>query len=175
MNENSKLLGIKSIFEMLGIIAVVISLVLVWLETRQNRILAEVNFEMTITQNRILANQNIVNYPDIWVKGCANDSLSPEEAVIFRAMIDDKNALFLYKVSKAIKLGDPATMSVEMADFVDFLYRNPGARAVWSEMEETLVLGRQKQNVPYVAGDWYQGIKAGLEKLDQLNTESTWQ
>ena len=168
MNSNTNNLQIvKSIFEIFGIVAVVISLILVWKETKQNRILAEINFEMTITQNRILANQTIADHPDIWVKGCVADSLSAGEAAIFKAMIDDKNALSLYKVSKAIKLSDYNTLWVEMADFVDFLHQNPGARQVWTDIETTLVSGRKRQHVPYVANEWYEGVIDGLRKLDQ--------
>jgi hypothetical protein len=55
--------------EILGIISVIVSLILLWHETRQNRILGEISFEMTITQNRIMANQTIVNNADIWIRG----------------------------------------------------------------------------------------------------------
>lgn len=168
MSEPSNLLKVKTVFEIIGITTVIVSLILVWQEIKQNRILAEINYEMIITQNRIMANQTMVTQPGVWVRGCAKDSLSTEEKVIFRAMIEDKNALAFYKWVKALRLKDSPTMWIEVADFVGFLHENPGARAVWMDMEGSLVASRQKQGTPYTGNDWYEWVKGGLEKLDQL-------
>lgn len=171
MEKFTSLHVFKRIFEVLGIIAVVISLILVWIETKQNRILAEINYEMTITQNRVMANQTIASHPEVWVKGCANDSLSKEDMAIFRAMVDDRNAIAYYKVVKGVRLQNYSSMRVDIADFVNFLNQNPGAKAVWLDMEESLIASRKKQNAPDIANDWYTSVKTGLDNLDRINAD----
>jgi hypothetical protein len=162
---------IKSVVEMIGITAVVISLFLVWKETEQNRILAEANFDLMIAQNSLMANQAIAEYPDVWLRGCANDSLSPEELIIFKAMVINKNDVTFYRIIKSMRLKETGTSQSDWADFVGFLHDNPGARKVWAEREETLISYREELNIPGV-NTWYLDIQAKLEELDR-QAEST--
>lgn len=170
MARQSRLQKFKSIFETLGIISVIISLILVWQEIRQNRILSEISFEMTITQNRIMANQGIANNADIWTRGCASDSLSIKEKAIFDAMIEDRNELAFYRVNRYYKLNDELSAKVIEADFVGFLHRNPGARNVWRNHEEEIVSNRRLLGVHPVEF-WYDSVVQGLEKLDGFDVQ----
>ena len=165
MAKRSRLQKLKSFFEIIGMIAVIVSLILVWQEMKQNRILSEISFEMTITQNRIIANQTIANNADIWLRGCANDSLSNKEMVIFKAMIEDKNELAFYRVNRYYKLNDELSAKVIEADFIGFLHRNPGAREVWRNHEEGIISNRKGLDV-HLVDFWYDIVIQGLEKLD---------
>ncbi len=161
---------VKSVFEILGIVAVVISLLLLRQEIVQNQVLAEINYEMTITQNRIIANQTIAEHSDIWVRGCANDSLSIEEMVIFKAMIDDRNTLAFYNAIKGTRLYDTIMASIELADFAGFLHENPGARKVWKQYEEKVISNRKILGSP--SSDlWYTEVTKALEILDGLEPQ----
>ena len=112
MVKRLRLQKLKSIFETLGIISVIITLILVWQEMRQNRILSEISFEMTITQNKIIANQAIANNADIWIRGCANDSLGTKEMAVFEAMIEDRNEFAFYRVNRYYNLNDALSARV---------------------------------------------------------------
>ena len=158
---------LKGTFEALGMIAVIISLILVWQEMRQNRVLSEISFEMTITQNKIIANQTIANNADVWFRGCANDSLSANEELIFQAMIEDKNELAFYRVNRYYHLNDESSAKVIEADFIGFLHRNPGARKVWRTHEEAIIANRAKLDV-HLVDVWYKNIVQGLQQLDNL-------
>lgn len=140
--------------EILGIISVIVSLILLWHETRQNRILGEISFEMTITQNRIMANQTIVNNADIWIRGYANDSLSSKEMGIFKAVIEDKNEFAFFRAGRYLKLDDDAFTNVIRADFVGFLHRNPGAGEVRKNHEVENISNRKSQAVQLV-DSWF--------------------
>ncbi len=168
MAKRLRLQKFKSIFETLGIISVIITLILVWQEMRQNRILSEISFEMTITQNKIIANQAIANNADIWVRGCANDSLSAIEIAIFEAMIEDRNELAFYRVNRYYNLNDALSAKVLEADFIGFLHRNPGARQVWRDHEEVMIANRRVLDVHSVEF-WHDTVVQGLEKLDKVN------
>lgn len=170
MDKRSRLQKLKRISEILGILAVIVSLILVWQEMRQNRILSEISFEMTITQNRIIANQTIANNADIWFRGCANDSLSTKEKIIFEAMIEDRNELAFYRVNRYYKLNDELSAKVIEADFIGFLHRNPGARKVWRNHEEEVISNRRLLDV-HLVDFWYDIVIEGLEKLDEVNIQ----
>lgn len=157
---------IKSTVEILGIISVVISLFLVWQETQQNRMLAEANFDLLIAQNTILANQTITQYPDIWRRGCANDSLTTKEMTIFRAMIENKNDVAFYRIIKSLRLKAFDSSHSDWADFVGFLHQNPGARKVWMEREESFNNYRAILEVKG-ANTWYRDVNGGLGTLDK--------
>lgn len=167
MNKIFTLANIKSVVEMIGITAVVFSLFFLWKETEQNRILAEANFDLMIAQNNMLVNQTIVEHPDVWMRGCANDSLSAKEMVIFKAMVISRNDLAYYRVVQSLRLKEKGTSQAAWADFVGFLHDNPGARKVWTEREETLYSYREQLNLQGIVS-WYQDITAQLEALDKL-------
>jgi len=162
--------NIKSVVEMIGITAVVVSLFFVWKETEQNRILAEATFDLMIAENSLLANQTITEHPDVWMRGCANDSLSAEEMVIFKAMVINKNDVTFYRVVQSLRLKETGTSQSSWADFVGFLHDNPGARKVWTEREETLNSYRKQLNLQE-ANTWYLDIKAQLETLDNIENK----
>lgn len=165
MNYLQGLEKVKSIVEVAGIVAVVLSLLLLWKETEQNRILAEANFDLMIAQNSLLANQTISENPDVWLKGCVNDSLSPEEMVIFKAMVENKNDVTYYRIIKSLRLKESYASHSDWADFVGFLHRNPGAKKIWMQREETLDSNRKSLNVN--SNKWYMDVKAGLEALEK--------
>ena len=166
MEKSSWFHTVKSIAELLGIITIVISLLLVGQELKQNRQIALADSDMVYTQNTILANQQIAQYPDIWLRGNAGDSLTSAEAVIYETLLANKNDLFILKHAQALRLKDPENAYTLSIDFIGFLHRNPGARKVWAERELLLIRNRERFGVDLAEG-WYQGIKAGLEELDQ--------
>ncbi len=169
MSQSPRLNNIKSLIETFGILAVVVSLFLVWQETQQNRTLAEANFDLMITQNVLLANQTIAAYPSIWLRGCAGDSLSAEEKIIFETMVHNKADLAFFRIIKSMRLKEYNSSTIDFVDFVGFLHRNPGAKAVWSKREETLTFYRKKQYVDHdeFSKKWISDVKVALEKLDQ--------
>jgi len=165
----SKIIGlekIKGFVEIIGIIAIVISLFLVWREMEQNRILAEANFDLMIAQNSLLANQTIAENPDVWLRGCTNDSLSSDEMVIFKALVANKNDVAYYRVIKSLRLKESYASHSDWADFVGFLHQNPGAREIWSKREETLNTYRQNLKVEGT-NSWYRDIIETLDALDE--------
>ncbi|MCB0667939.1 MAG: hypothetical protein KDC80_19065 [Saprospiraceae bacterium] len=162
----SKIERIKSFVEIIGIVSVVISLVLVWKEMEQNRILAEANFDLMITENSLLANQTIAENPDVWLRGCADDSLSAPELVTFKAMVVNKNDVTFYRVVKSLRIKETGTSQSDWAEFVGFLHDNPGARKVWTEREKTLSAYREKMGMAGI-NTWFRDIQAALEGLDK--------
>lgn len=161
---------VKAVIEILGIVAIVYSLILVREEIVQNQQLAEINYEMTITQNRMMANQTITKHPDIWLRGCANDSLSNQEMVVFKAMIDDWNTLTFYNAGRGYRLNQTWLSSIYLTDFAGFLHENPGARKVWKQYEEKKISDRKVLG-SITADFWYAEVTKTLEKLDGMGPQ----
>jgi hypothetical protein len=96
MNIKTLFQVLKSVTELAGIVAIFISLLFVLQELHQARQIALGEFDMLYTQNRIMANQQQALYADVWVRGCAGDSLSTAEAAIFQRLVNTENDLAVY-------------------------------------------------------------------------------
>ena len=155
---------IKNYAELIGIIAIVISLFLVLQELRQSRQIALGEFDMEYTQNRLLANQQITDYPELWISGCRGDDLNETEEVIFRQLVINENDLAVFKVSQALRLGDQGAANAQYTDFAGWLHRNPGAYRVWMEREQTLLQNRQAMQV--ISSTWYRDVQYALDRLE---------
>ena len=69
--------------ELLGIIAVVASLIFVGLEIKQSREIARAEWTGILSQEQIAIDGLLMEQPEVWRKGCVGDDLSPAERTIF--------------------------------------------------------------------------------------------
>ena len=71
------------IAELLGIAAVVASLIFVGLEIKQSREIAWAEWTGILSQEQIAIESLFMEQPEVWRRGCVGDDLSPPERTIF--------------------------------------------------------------------------------------------
>jgi len=69
--------------ELLGMIAVVASLVFVGLEIQQSREIARSEWTGVLSQEQIALDSLLSSQADIWRKGCVGENLTPSENIVF--------------------------------------------------------------------------------------------
>jgi hypothetical protein len=170
MLENSKI-SWKFLAELIGMTAIVLSLVFVGLQLRQSQVIAENEVGLQELQNRIEAHGQINEHVNVWAKGLAGEELSYEDAVVFENLLVNINDITFHASSNYYSLGDQTSARLVISDLAIFLHRNPGARSVWETREQRLDAAREialsdfglePAHFPYV--EW---VNEALKKLDK--------
>ena len=164
----------KDIAELIGISAIVASLIFVGLQMRQAQDIAISDGNLANAANKIEANNLLAANPGIWAKGAAGEGLDESEAVVFRSMVKNVYEVAFFEFLRTRRLGQENIAAYVVADFSAFLFENPGARANWTEEMRTdtgwrnLLLPDQSS-----FSDFDDEVRADLVVLDQHAGQST--
>jgi len=158
----------KTIAEFAGITGIILSLVFVGLQLRQEQRVALAERGINVAQSFYEVHNGTIENAAVWVKGNAGvDELSPAETAIYDALIRKQFTHAYWNSYAARQLGD--TRAIGIHGFAAFLYENPGARRTWIAWMKTEQDYREKL-LPGPAGAEFMNIVlADLEKLDQMD------
>ncbi len=126
----------NEIAELVGIAAIVGSLVFVGLQMKQAQEIGNAERKMMRVANEIEVQNAINEHADIWVRGLSGQELSETETVIFVNLVVTKGSYHQHQSGAAHDLGADYGEQVQVRELALFLYANPGARAVWVSKHE---------------------------------------
>lgn len=127
-----KFVAWKSIAELVGIAAIVASLIFVGLELRQQQQMAVNESAYNVVENSREVRAALIEHADIWVRGNAGEELDRTEAAIYEELIRMLWARAFWSAITREAVGDDQNVAVH--DFAAFLHQNPGARHVWESI-----------------------------------------
>ncbi|MDH3692677.1 MAG: hypothetical protein OEU36_24890 [Gammaproteobacteria bacterium] len=128
----------NEIAELVGIAAVVGSLIFVGLQMKQAQEIGNAERRMTRVANQIELQNAINEHADIWVKGLSGQELGETETVRFENLVLTKSSYHQHLSGAAQNLGSDYGEQVQVRELALFLYANPSARVVWlSKQEQT--------------------------------------
>ena len=155
--------------EIVGIFAVVVSLIFVGLQIQQtqNIAIAEMNWNNMISEME--SRSAIYEYPDVWAKGNAGETLNPAESVVYATLIRDFNAVQFYRFTNfaALTGASPEELGAIVADTSGFLFENPGARREWDALRATFKRWRDPVTADGYSSRFEELVRAQLEMLDE--------
>lgn len=162
--------NLKDTVELIGIAAIIGSLVFVGFQMRQAQEIAQSELDVSLVTVGVETASLINSDSEIWVSGNADGDLSPNEAAVFFNLIAILDARWFVEYRHQVQLGRPDIAEVIRYDWSAFLHQNPGARKVLLSRLENLVRYRQMLNPQ---GDdfsfWTTMIQADLAKLDEIS------
>jgi hypothetical protein len=126
----------NEIAELVGIAALVGSLVFVGLQMKQAQEIGNAERKMMRVSNEIEVQNAINEHADIWVRGLSGQELSETEKVIFVNLVLTRGSYHQHLSGAAHDLGADYGEQVQVRELALFLYANPGARAVWVSKNE---------------------------------------
>ena len=156
----------RDIAELVGIAAIVASLIFVGLELRQSQQIALVD---SFGNEMIASNEHLNSINEntgIWLRGNAGDELTTAEAQVYRNLIEIEQNLARQGWYAARQLG--YSPDIAIADFAGFLYENPGALKHWEALQEQFDRRRRPMAPSYIA-PFATRVRADLEKFKKLN------
>lgn len=127
--------GIREIVEIVGVVSIVVSLIFVGLQMRQEQDLFISGNAINILETVIELNNAIIEHPDVWLSGNKGDPLSDEEFITYERMINSLNEATFQRFNSGQRAGTEGGGIPAIAEFADFLSNNPGAYKVWNDRE----------------------------------------
>jgi len=162
-----KSMGWKDGVEVVGMVAIVASLIFVGLEMRQARDIALSERTVTMLLSDIEARRPIYEFPDIWARGNAGEELNRSEAVIYGALIRDLNAYAYQRRYSASLMDDQGSFEAASWDMAGFLYENPGARREWESLRDMYRRHREPHTLGEYGSSFAEAVRADLEVLER--------
>jgi hypothetical protein len=159
----------KDAAELIGIAAIVASLIFVGLQMKQAQEIANADRRIMLVANGIEMNNAINENADIWARGLSGQELSTTEAVIFDNLLENFDSFVFFNWRAAQDTGGGTGATENIAHFSVFLYENPGARRLWESRQEWYG-NNESMLMPNVeiGKDYEQLVFGNLNKLDQL-------
>lgn len=122
----------KGIAEIIGISAIVASLIFVGLQMKQTDDIARYE-RYSNAMNPYELTNSLSENPEIWLKGCAGDELSAEDWFTFVNLVDlvtvRRNAR--WEINRLIDAQSQSAPNVAIFRHALDLYSNPGMRQAW--------------------------------------------
>lgn len=161
----------KEVAELVGVVAIVASLVFVGVQLRQAQDIAVAEGYSMLFATRIEVADSIKDHLDIWRRGAAGEELTEDEAAIFAILLTDLNDSYVQGFLHTARVASTDAALWNARDFASFLYRNPGARAVWGKRENEL--GDYRALLGEGEGEgagtiWSRSVRDFLAELDRL-------
>lgn len=158
----------NEIAELIGIVAIVASLVFVGFQMRQTHKIALSDNYLQMVANVIAANEAIAEYPDIFIQGNAAEELSPEERAVFEGQVGNLASMSWHTIEWDREMGKEEWAQTDVVEFALYLHRNPGAYEVWLRREEDLRRYRALVNTENTdAQDWIDLVHAAMAKIEK--------
>ena len=120
----------KDIVELVGISAIVASLIFVGIQLKQDRGLAIAEATVASFTNIMELRNQQFEYIEIWNSGNDGSELNADQRAIYRGLIvgAHQSAFMIWYSLDLVGLGN---VEFAVSDFAGFLYKNPGARREW--------------------------------------------
>jgi hypothetical protein len=142
MNHKDRL----PVAELLGIAAVVASLIFVGLEIQQSREIARSDWTGVLSQEQLAFDSLLMEQPEVWHKGCLGNELSPSERNIF---IRQFSAFYYLSFARwlrgniGINGADPEWVAKEYAKN---LHRYPGLGIMWAVWKRSMISAQFRES-----------------------------
>jgi len=161
----------KDTAELIGIFAIVVSLLFVGMQLRQAELISRSEMRQALLANQIEVNNAVIGHPDVWLRGGAGEELEASEAEIFQRQVSNVNDYYYNVVQWSRLMGLPYE-DADLAVYAGFLHENPGALEVWRNHEEWVgkYRGLMAPGEQFTSG-WVEAIESRLEALDQQESQ----
>lgn len=132
--------------ELIGILAIVASLIFVGLQLRQEHAIANAQLQNEMISARIELNDQVIGNAAVLVKANNGESLTEEEQLILYELVDSHWAEGFFGYRRWQFVEHPAYLA-PMRAFSNFLHENPAALRVWETMPQNLRRNEAAQGV----------------------------
>ena len=132
----------KDIAELIGITAIVASLVFVGLQMKQAQEIAVSQVTMALAEVEMARDALLAEHADIWVRGSAGEELDPVETSIYGRLVS-ANAGRFFQSRAFYQLGFTDAGDVGPITTATLMHRHPGVRAEWQRRYDERARYRQ--------------------------------
>ena len=159
----------KAVADLIGMGAIVASLIFVGLQMRQTHKIATADSYTALIAAQTEFWGLVAANAEVWAKGNDGHELDRGEAAAYESLVIAWNDSYYYAIQQDRTLHGEADVAVEinLADFAGFLFEHPRAREIWDARELRLAKYRDllaPRGTRY--SQYAEAIRANLARLD---------
>jgi len=157
----------KEIAELLGIAAIVASLVFVGLQMKQEQELAYAEAMQSIYANNLERKDQMNQHMAVWLKGNSGAELAAVELEIYRNLLKTRHDEAFFITVTLPRTGEE-DVNFAVNELAGFLFRNRGARREWNIYRAQIIADRRSLGGDDLATDsaFAAAVSSRLEMLD---------
>jgi hypothetical protein len=132
----------NEVAELVGVVAIVASLIFIGVEMRQSQKIALAEIEANFVSASVELESLISDNSEVWVRGIADEELDDSDAAIFESILialSNRNFSVQYQM-RLLDRRENADANVH--EFAAYLHRRPGLRRAWVEREANMKADR---------------------------------
>ena len=133
-----KTLHWRDLAELVGVAAIVASLIFVGLQLQQDRKLGMADITSARTESAVALTQLVTENRELWIKGLDGEELSTVEEMTFFAIAETIETYLFEEWSNLSQIGDEEFADTVLKDYAYQIYMYPGLRRIWEEDGERL-------------------------------------
>jgi hypothetical protein len=155
----------KTLAELIGISAIVASLIFVGLQVRQDRQIAVSQNLLTVAADRKHWVELVSANSSIWIKGKAGHLLSPEEEEIYLSLADALELQYAADWFRAQEVPGVNSPEVFAYKFAEILSENPGLMQYWQDVSTQWARQDEYAQTPEPARRWGDSVNRALSVI----------
>jgi hypothetical protein len=128
----------RDIADLVGVAAIVASLIFVGLQLQQDRKLGMADITSARTESVVALTQLVTENSELWIKGLDGEQLSTVEEMTFFAIAETIETYLYEEWSNLSQIGDGEFADTVLIDYAYQIYTYPGLRRIWEEDGERL-------------------------------------
>jgi len=149
--------AVGAVGELLGGVAVLVTLIYLALQVRKSQVALEVNTLEQAQMIQVEMTRLLVENSEIFAKANSGIELNDSEDLTFRHIMYNRNYQAFVSYSRAKKLGSDVNILIN--NFAFFLHVNPGAKRFWLDLTSS-------RGIREAAKDWHRQVVARLNELE---------
>jgi hypothetical protein len=159
----------KDIAELIGITAIVASLVFVGMQMKQSQQLAFAESVQLMRANGIEQGSLQAQHIGVWIRGNLGEELDDEDVEIYKILYTQVQNQWFFNWLALDSIGT-GYEGVGPRSFAKFLHENPGARAEWTRT--TAASGLLQTRAPGEFPAFAAEVQAALMRLESTSSEN---
>jgi hypothetical protein len=128
----------RDVADLVGVTAIVASLVFVGLQLKQDRKLGMADITSARTESAVALTQLVIENRELWIRGLNGEELSTVEEMTFFAIAETIETYLFEEWSNLGQIGDGEFADTVLKDYAYQIYAYPGLRRIWEDDGERL-------------------------------------
>jgi hypothetical protein len=158
--------AIGAVGEMIGALAVVVTLAYLALQVRASTKESEANHFSVFAGQYSEMRSRFMEHADVWIKGTAGNELSLSERFVFDELVALKNSQHFFNFSRTMVRGTGRERR-QVAEMASFLHQHPVAYRSWRSQQEVVHLTRRQLGVS-VDDPWARAVTEAVAALEGM-------
>lgn len=159
----------NEIAELVGVAAIVASLVFVGLQMKQTQDIARTEVYLGLYATGVEINHRLAEHVGIWIKGSRGETLDEKEAFVFANLMQSLNDQASWSSTMLRRLGDYDDASIEIFNLARILHENPGAKKSWLDWQAAYAPYRPLRHKPLESQSFSAQVREALKAMDELS------